>query len=176
MSHRVRVYPHNDLFNLAHYQRGIITEKVASSIEDGLGLDCMSCLISIAFSVEALINFIGHKRVDNWQERQDYRSKMQQVCAAAGIDFNTSNEPFQTLWSLKEMRDSIAHGQPLEISVSVESREELRRQMECPWDQRLNPNFVNRAYEQAKQLERTLFANCNISVGETLTSAVGVGI
>ena len=176
MTHRVRVYPHNDLFNLAHYQRELINQKVAEGIEDALSLDCMSCLISLAFTVEALINFIGYKRVQDWREWQPYINKMTQVCEAASLGFDKNTEPYKTIWELKELRDSIAHGQPIELNTTVRTREELRASMVCSWDQNLNPDYVNHAYDQVKQFERLLFDNCQISVGETLTSAVGIGV
>lgn len=176
MTHRVRVYPHNDLFNLAHYHREVVNTKALSGKQDDISLDCMSCLIALSFSTEALINFIGHKRVEDWEERQPYRNKINQVCGAAALDFNVEQEPFSTLCTLKELRDSIAHGQPIEVNTTARTRDELRTSMACPWDQHLNPEYVNHAYEQAKLFERALFANCRISVGETITSAVGVGV
>lgn len=175
MTHRVSVYPHNDLFNLAHYHREVVNTKTLSGGQDSIFLDCMSCLIALAFSTEALINFIGHMRVKGWRERQSYRKKINQVCGAASLDFNLKKEPFSTLWTLKELRDSIAHGQPIEVNTTACSRDELRTSMACPWDQHLTPEYVNHAYEQAKFFERALFVNCCISVGETITSAVGVG-
>lgn len=69
MTHRVKVYPHNDLLNLAHFQRETIRRKLATEDHDGIKLDCLSCLISLAFSVEALVNFVGHKKVSKWRER-----------------------------------------------------------------------------------------------------------
>ena len=83
MTHKIRVYPHNDLLNLAYYQRENINDKVAVDCQDGLALDCQACIISLAFSVEALINFVGHKKVENWNEFQRYPAKLRQVCAAA---------------------------------------------------------------------------------------------
>ena len=176
MSHRIRVYPHNDLLNLAHYQREVINNKESEGIEDALALDCLSCLISLAFSVEALVNFVGQKKIIDWQERQSYRNKINQVCEQASLVFDENEVPFKTLWQLKELRDSIAHGQPIEVTTSVNTREELRRAMECPWDQHLTSEYINHAYEAVKQFERQLFQNCQIAVGQTLTSAVGCGI
>lgn len=174
MSHRVRVYPHNDLFNLAHYQKGVINNKVEQGVEDALSLDCLSCLISLAFTVEALVNFVGNKRVRDWQERKPYRKKISQVCQVARLNFDETVEPFSTLWTLKELRDVIAHGKPLEIRTIASTREELRAAMACPWDSNLNPDFINTAYDQVKAFERLLFVNCKIRIGQTLTSAVGV--
>lgn len=176
MTHRVRVYPHNDLFNLAHYQREVINKKVDENNEEALSLDCLSCLISLSFTVEALVNFVGLKKVQGWRERQPYRNKITQICNAVGLHFDEGVEPYSTLWQLKELRDSIAHGQPIEMTTNVSSREELRRAMKCPWDQHLNPDYINHAYKSVKQFERELFKKGNILVGHTLTYAVGVGV
>lgn len=176
MSHRIRVYPHNNLLNLAHYQREVINNKESEGIEDALALDCLSCLISLAFSVEALVNFVGQKKIADWQERQHYRNKINQVCEEASLVFNENEEPFETLSQLKRLRDSIAHGQPIEVTTSVSSREELQRAMECPWDQYLTSEYINHAYEMVDQFKRNLFLSCQIAAGQTLTSAVGCRI
>lgn len=170
---RVRVYPHNDLLNLAHYQREVINDKVAQGVEDAISLDCLSCIISMAFSVEAIVNFVGHQKVHGWRERRPYRDKVNEVCEVAGLVFDETAEPFSTVWQLKETRDMIAHGQPFEGNVNVRTREELHTTMECPWDQHLTPEYINSAYEQLKEFERSLFEGAGILPVFTLTSSVG---
>ena len=173
MGHRITVYPHNDLINLAYYQKEIINNKIKAGTEEALRLDCLSCIISLAFAVEALVNFVGNQKVDNWNERKKYITKVNEVCRAAQLHFNDSIEPFSTIWALKKLRDSIAHGQPKEIVTEVTTREELRAQMACPWDENLTPEFVNEAYTQVKGFKKLLLTNCEIPIGRTLTSAVG---
>ena len=172
MSHRIKVFPHNDLFNLAHYQREVINKKIADGVGDALSMDCMGCVISLAFTVEALVNFIGAYCIEGWKERQPYKGKIKQVCEVAGFEFVKENEPYRTIWKLKEIRDDIAHGKPLEFDVSVESREELRELMECSWDKCLSVEFVDQAYDAVKNFETTLFSKCEIPVCETLTAAI----
>lgn len=122
------------------------------------------------------MNFIGHKRITDWRERQPFMKKIELVCEEASLRFDTEQDPLYTVWQLKELRDAMAHGQPIEVSTTAYTREELRTSMACTWDKNLNPKFVNHAYVQAKQLERTLFTNCGIKIGETVTSAVGIGV
>ena len=172
---RVRVYPHNDLMNLAHYQRETIRDKLATGEEYALALDCLSCLVSLAFSVEALVNFVGSKRVKGWKERKSYYEKISEVCSAAGEEFDKSVGIYKSLWELKELRDSIAHGKPIELTTDSKTRDELRVKMQCPWDSHLIPDHVESAYEIVKNFERMLFKNCNITIGETVTSAVMTG-
>jgi hypothetical protein len=169
---RVRVYPHNDLMNLAHYQRETIRNKLEAGKEDVLALDCLSCLISLAFSVEALVNFVGFKRVNGWRARKPYYEKISQVCSAAGVEFDKSVGMYGLLWELKKLRDSIAHSKPSEFSKDVNTREEVRAHMQCPWESCLTPEYVEEIYKTVKTFKRMLLKNCNIKVGETVTSAV----
>ncbi len=174
MTHKIQIYPHNDLFNLAYYQREIINKKIKDGIEEALGLDCMSCLISLAFTTEALVNFVGKKRVPNWNEGKRYLEKIKYVCAQADVTFSKHREPYKTLWELKTLRDSMAHGKPVEFQTDIENRNDFRKAMECSWDKNLTPDYVNSAYDQVKIFERLLIVNCNISVGETITSAIAL--
>lgn len=113
MTHKVRVYPHNDLLNLASYHRSIINDKTDKGSQDALSLDCMSCLIALSFGVEAFINFIGYKKVPDWCERQSFKNKIAAIYKAINISFDEKNDPYLTVWKLKELRDCMAHGQPI---------------------------------------------------------------
>ncbi|EHZ2903907.1 hypothetical protein M5225_004634 [Vibrio vulnificus] len=175
MTHRVKVYPHNDLMNLAHFQLKTIRTKIANEDSDGIKLDCLSCLISLAFSVEALVNFVGHKKLDKWKEFDKYINKITKVCAKAGVEFDKNVGIYSKLWQLKTLRDEVAHGKPIEIETKVATREELREKMSCPWDVSLTPENVESMFVAVKDFEKLLFKNCQINIGETLTSAVRVG-
>lgn len=174
MAYRARVYPHNDLLNLAHYHREVIERKHNHGIKDAIALDCMSCVIALAFSVEAIVNFVGAKVITNWKERLSYQDKMATIGDALGLDLDFSMEPYKTLYLLKETRDQMAHGKPIESTAEASSREAMRRAMECPWDNLLTPKFTEHAYEQVKTFEHCVLSRAGISIAETLTSAVGV--
>ena len=170
---RIRVYPHNDLFNLANYQRGIINSKLAKDIEEDIVLDCLSCIISMAFCVEALVNFVGHRKIENWNERSPFRIKIDRVCNVCGLSFDQEQEPFATLWQLKQARDMIAHGQPYEANVEIHSNEELHEALEPGWNQHLTPEFINYAYERITEFKHDLLRGAHITIGSTLTSSTG---
>lgn len=170
---KIHVYPHNDLLNLAYYQKSVIEKKLNEGIQDALSLDCMACLISVAFSVEALINFVGSWKVDNWNERWCYQIKVTRVCESVGLQFDRTQEPYARLWELKELRDQLAHSEPIETNATVRNCEELREVMQCPWDQILNPDYVFGSYDAVKEFRRLLFEHGNIALGQTVTSAFG---
>ncbi len=173
MGHRIHLYPHNDLMNLAHYHREIIQKKCAEKSEEALALDCMSCLIALAFSVEAILNFVGDNKIKVWNEKSSFHRKVGSLGKELGFEFDESKEPYETLSKLRELRNGMAHGKPIEKTASVSSKPELKEQMAMPWDSFLKPDFALHAYEQVKSFEHFLLERAGISIGATLTSAFG---
>jgi len=176
MTHRVHVYPHNDLLNLAHYHHQIINRKVNESIEDAVALDCMSCIVALAFSVEALINFIGSKCVSDWKERRPFPEKIKAVMKALSLCYDESIEPYQTVATLKNIRDQIAHGQPIEKTAHVSSTADLKEVMKTAWDSYLTPAFCNLAYMRVQDFERKVLERSGIPIEATITSAFGQNV
>ena len=106
--------------------------------------------MAIAFGIEAFTNFIGSQVITDWKERQPFRVKLDQIYSALGSAFNENNEPYQTICTAKKLRDSIAHGQPIENVVDIRSTDELWVEMSSPWDHCLDEKFVNAAYNQVR--------------------------
>ena len=175
MSITYRIYPHNDLLNLAHYHLGILNDKVKNGVKDAIALDCTSVLISLAFSVEAIVNYVGYKCIKEWKERQPYHKKMDEICELANIMVDAESELFIVLNQLKVIRDSIAHGKPIEGKADDSFSEGVNKYLKSPWAEYLNPEFTNTAYRQVKEFKNLLFSKCEINPGAALTSAAGWG-
>lgn len=173
MGFSIRQYPHNTLANLAHYHLEVVNKKTREGSSEGIGLDCVSCLIALAFTVEAYINFLGSKKVETWRERTPYFEKLRIVSGLVGYSINKDVEPFKTLALLKEFRDEIAHGKPAEFSTDVSSDVELRDQMSETWIRLSSPDFCNHAYGEVKRWKNEWREKLGIGFGETVTSAVG---
>lgn len=171
MTHRVNIRPHNDLLNLAHYHYETINRKISDGVAEAVALDCMSCIVALAFSVEALVNFVGSVRVPAWKERRAFAEKLDKVTEAVGLPYDSTVEPYQTIAILKQIRDQIAHGQPIEKSVRVSSTATLKEAMEAPWDAFLTPAFCCRAYMRVNDFERLLLERSGIPIEQTITSA-----
>jgi hypothetical protein len=169
--HKIQVYPHNDIFNLAHYHLDIINKKVALRDENGLALDCMSFIVSIAFGIEAFINFIGFKVVYEWKERQPFKSKIENIYSSLGHSFKMEIEPYKSIWLIKEIRDSIAHGKPYEGIIQVRSTDELWLEMSEWWNHYLDSDFVNYTRKQVDVWINELLNLAGIKIEETITSA-----
>lgn len=170
---RVRINPHNTLLNLAHYQVGIVEEKLATGKEDGIVLDCTSAIIAMAFSVEALMNYVGQKKIADWKERAAFKKKIERLEAVLGFHFDATAEPFKTIRLLKEARDTMAHGQPVEFQVSVPSSKKLGPALQPTWSAVTQPQVVVAAHKQLKAFQKLLFGLGKIKPGAALTSAVG---
>lgn len=173
MAHKVRIYPHNDLYNLAHFNLEIINTNKDNGKFEGMALYCMNCLIALAFSTEALINFIGYKKVKNWSEKANWYKKLGRVCAAIGYSFDLDNEPFKTLEIIKNIRNDLAHGKPIEKTINASNKEELMSGIDATWYEYSNPGFTSKAYEQAKAFKKELILKSGLSLGETLTFGIG---
>jgi hypothetical protein len=63
------VYVHNDLAGAAYHFKGVIESKLAANDRKGIAYDYMACLLMLAFTFEAQINFLGLKLISNWKEK-----------------------------------------------------------------------------------------------------------
>ena len=131
MSVSYRIYPHNDLLNLSYHHLKVIRQKLENGVEEGISLDCTSALIALAFSVEAIINFVGTRVEANWKERKSYHKKLKKVCKAASIDMDSENEMLEAIGILKNIRDEIAHGKPIEGEDKLACAESVDKLMKC---------------------------------------------
>ena len=173
MSFRVRVNPYNQLETLAWYHLQAAQAKVGVAEHRGIALDCMSCLIALAFSVEALVNFVGHKKIADWKERAPFSTKLKLLEASFSLSLDRLAEPYLTIKRLKEARDKMAHGQPLDFTLNSEDKSELARAMQSPWSESTNVEFLAHAYEQIQVFKRTLLSKARIKPGATYTTAIG---
>jgi hypothetical protein len=173
MPFRVRQYPHQSLKTLAHYHLAVINNKVAKGNEEAIALDCTSFLIALAFTVEALVNFVGSKKIKSWKERSAYKKKIKELEEHLNLSFDETTEPHKTLWILKNIRDQMAHGKPVEFNSAVESSSTIQSLLAPVWDHYCYPEFVNHSYAQVAEFERLLLRAAGIKLGATLSSAFG---
>lgn len=175
LSFRVRIAPHNTLVSLASYHVSVVREKVESKSHDAISLDCTSAVVAMAFAVEAIINFVGTKKVPDWKERAPFRRKLSSLEDVLGFVFDATVEPFRTVMRLKEARDTMAHGQPVEFQVEVATERAIGKHMQPVWSAEARPEFVFDAYSQVKAFQDLLFKLARIRPGAALTSAFGHG-
>lgn len=176
MKYRIESYPHNELLNLAFYNIENLNKKVERNVQEGVELDCLNCIISLAFSVESIVNFIGFHKIDGWNEFERYFKKMNKVCKINGQVFNESIEPFKTLSKLKSLRDKLAHGKPVvnEKEFQVGTPSEIDEAWAPPWNKFIKPDFVNHAYKMVKKFEDDLLEAHGIDPFDSRTKAISL--
>ena len=79
----------------------------------------MPGLTLLAFGVEARFNFLGAKRIADWTERAPAIEKIKKVSAHLGVELDFKVRPYLSLAKLKEFRDTLAHGQPVEKEIDA---------------------------------------------------------
>jgi hypothetical protein len=112
------IYIHNDLGNAAFHFRNLIEKRVKAGDRDGIAFDCMACLMMCAFEFESYLNFIGHKQIEGWDERQKYDKKLKRILKHLDLTPDQSVRPYSSLKQVKDFRDLIAHGKPEETTYS----------------------------------------------------------
>ncbi len=147
----IQIYPHNTLLKTAYYHyRNIKAKNNGKDDKKGLILDCYSCLIFLAFAVEAIINVVGYKKIDDWQDRYEhkpYEEKMKIISKKLSFTINKNEEPYKTLQTLKKIRNEMAHGKLVEKDERVKSEEHLNTEMQL-WSEYATPKYIDNAFHQ----------------------------
>ncbi len=114
-----RLYIHNDLMNVSFHLKEHV-QKINANGEHGITLHIISALTMLAFTYEAQINFIGHKKVKIWKERESFKKKSSKIFQELNLTPNHNERPYSSIQKLKQFRDFIAHGKPVEKDIEVE--------------------------------------------------------
>jgi beta-xylosidase len=172
---RVRIHPHNTLEALAHHHVAAVQAKLQANDYRSISHDCTSAVIAMAFTVEAVMNYVGAKKVSSWKERAPFRKKVKLLEERLDFKFDKAVEPFATLTELKKARDAMAHGQPVEFEVSVETPEHVGKSMQPTWSASTKPEFVVEAHQHVEAFKALLFQKAKLKLGASYTSAIGGG-
>jgi len=74
------------------YQVAIVEHKSARGENAGLQYDGMSAVISLAFSIEAILNFVGERTPGlDWNERAKYKQKIAALEKQLGFQYIKTN-------------------------------------------------------------------------------------
>ena len=172
------IYVHNDLSNAAHHFKGIIEAKIKADDRKGIAFDYLACMMMLAFTSEAQINFIGQKLIDPWEERQPIKDKFKAVLKHLGITPDWNKRPYSSIVLLKEFRDLIAHGKPVDIDIDEEivaKAEDLERPkiLDGEWVKYCSHDTVMETYDDVDAIWQELLTAAGIPVFETLTRGAG---
>lgn len=167
------VYIHNSLSNASYYFKDIIETKQKNS-GAGVGLDCMACLVMLAFTFEANINFLGDHFIKGWKEKSPFNSKVKKVFEAFDIERDESKRPYSSVILAKKFRDTLAHGKPIkekfdEIVEGTPAELENLASLAGDWEQCCKPEIVLAVYEDVDALWKELIGAAKLDVWDTMT-------
>jgi hypothetical protein len=169
------IYVHNDLSAAASFFKQLIDDKITTDECDGLTFYQMACAVMLAFTFEAKINFLGHKLLPNWQEKQRLKEKVKQVLRHLGVVPDWKTRPYSSMDGLRRFRDSIAHGKPVEIEhdETVQVRpDELDRRIDLTgeWESACTPEKLTQASSDLEDIWKDLLERSGLSIWDTRTS------
>lgn len=165
------VYIHNDLGNCAYHFK----ERFENwGDQGGMALEIMAGLTMIAFTAEARFNFLGWKLISDWNENQTLKAKAKNVTKKLGLKSDFGQKPYSTIKSLKEFRDTLAHGKPIimnEQKEIVTTHQELEERgfLKADWERFLTLEFFTLAYEQTEDIWNELLKASDLEVFDTLS-------
>jgi hypothetical protein len=169
------IYVHNDLSNAAYYFKTVIETKVAANDRNGIAFDYMACLLMLAFTFEANINFLGSKLfADKWDELRSFRKKISQVFTKLRIVADWRERPFSSIDAMKEFRDSIAHGKPVEIVtdetvITTSEMANKRIDNDSEWLRYCEHDAVFNAFDDADIIWKLLLQAAKLDVLDTVS-------
>jgi hypothetical protein len=140
---------------------GVLLEN-AKVRRPGYHHETLASAILAAFKFEAFLNHIGSLVLPFWSavERLPHRNKLEILATHLNVEMDPSKRPFQTLSSLLQARDGIAHGKP-ELIETIAIKEGLPNELDAEKPQTKRESictieFAERAYEDTEQIA-TLF-------------------
>jgi hypothetical protein len=169
------IYVHNDLSNAAYHFKTAIESKVAANDRNGIAFDYMACLLMLAFTFGAKMNFLGSKLfADKWQERHSFREKNKQILAKLKIVPDWTVRPFSSIDAMKNFRDSIAHGKPVEIVtdetvITTSEAANKRIDLDSEWHRYCEHDPVFNSFEDVETIWKQLLQAAKLEVLDTVS-------
>ncbi|MFG0458330.1 hypothetical protein ACF8GG_02970 [Pseudomonas sp. yb_1] len=168
------IHIHNDISNTANHLRKRVEEMEAAGNREGILLDVTACLVMLAFTSESRINFIGAKKVENWDEWKPFHVKVKIVLKELGIKPDHSQRPYSAIKRLQEFRNIIAHGKPSVVPVDevVEVGLEERYDdvdLRADWEKCLSTDFMRQCSDDIDHIWKQLLEVAGIELHEAIT-------
>lgn len=176
-----KLYIHNDLSQAATHFHDVIQEKLKNGNRDGIAFDGMGCALMVAFAFEANLNFMGcyllkTGKITSSDEFSKHAKKLKKVFDALGIKIETDQRPLSSMERVKALRDTFAHGKPVEIKtdeLKEGSLEELRKGsgLAAAWEKEIKPVVVAEALSDLDDLWKLMVQKSGIDVMDTFSNA-----
>ena len=96
--------------------------------------DCLHCIVSTAFAIEAYLNHLGPQLFPCWEtlQRLSARGKLELICEKVKVEPDYGIRPFQSFRDVFKARTAAAHGQTEELSYERRVRWGDHREAPAP--------------------------------------------
>lgn len=172
------IYVHNNLSNAAYHFKQKVGERLQKNDLKNITFEILAELIFLVFTVEARINFLGSKLVPNWEERIPFWKKLNRVGDHLRLQIDFDTRPYSTTKTLKNLRDSVAHGKPLHLELDEEAIVEPDQadqiaDLSAEWESHCTPAFAQEAYDDVNEIWNRLLSASKLSLFDTLSGGEG---
>jgi hypothetical protein len=175
ITQKKNVYVHNDLSQSAFYFKELIENKLKDGNRNGIAYDYMACAVMIAFAFEANLNFMGYKTIKDWNEWQGWDTKVYAVLKRLEMPIAWEERPLSSMRAMKDIRDSLAHGKPLEtteeriLEVKPEDLDQAN-DLRAQWQKDCSHEAVFLAYADMDDLWKQMIQKSGVPLFNTITS------
>ena len=121
------------------------------------------------------LNFIGYKIIPDWNEWQNWDAKVFAVLKRLDLPIEWKERPLSSMRAMKDIRDSLAHGKPLEtteeriMEVKPEDLDQAN-DLRAQWQRDCNHDAVFQAYADMEDLWKQMIQKSGIPLFNTITS------
>lgn len=180
MSRKSEVFMHLAIANGAFYFKQKIEDREKNDDREGLGFDYWACLLLIAYWQEALFYFYGDRLGLKSKLKEDYWKMLKRADNALSLGLAKGTGRRNSIDTLREIRNTIAHGKPLEeysdsgefIATSDEATAIMSKIEKNDWEKHINLNFLTEVYELTELIEKKIYEALKVHPAEVFSGNV----
>lgn len=164
---------HNDLAQATARLFDAVEAKHIAKDTAGVYYDEMACIIFCAFTVEAQVNFVGWKVLEEgWPERASLEEKINLLIKVIPLKLDWKERPLKSIGKLKDVRNKVAHGkpEPYKKTVVVNTDDpDIWQMLKGSWTKPISRKNMKMFYEDMEAFWQHMLEKAEISFYETIT-------
>jgi hypothetical protein len=134
----------------------------ARANEAGSYFNLMIALVFSAFTIEAYLNHLGARIIPFWSKMERNLSpskKLEILAIQLGLPIDFGKRPFQSVKSIFQLRDSLAHGKTehlMEESIQILDDREKPELPKAEWQKQVTLDIVQRYFDDTGEIVECL--------------------
>jgi hypothetical protein len=148
---RGNVYPHAMLRDASEFA----LQQAENAANDGQKryFNCLGAMLFSAFCLEAYLNFLGEKRILNWEipgdrgvkpERKNPQEKLLLIASEIKYNIEKTSKPFLTFDEIFDFRDSLVHAKPYHYKDEFLVSRPVPKQRKAEWEKKIEFHTAKR--------------------------------